>query len=100
MDSLGCRGGTPPGMDQLTLPPVVYAPTIEMEGATRIRMHQMRDGRTALFVYSAIDRLQDQYGDDARWVLLGVDDLQRAYDTAPYELLFLDRELHPVEVSK
>ena len=87
-------------MDQLTLPPVVYAPTIEMEGATRIRMHQMRDGRTALFVYSAIDRLQDQYGDDARWVLLGVDDLQRAYDTAPYELLFLDRELHPVEVSK
>lgn len=87
-------------MDQPTLPPVVYAPTIEMEGATRIRMHQMRDGRTALFVYSAIDRLQDQYGDDARWVLLGVDDLQRAYDTAPYELLLLDRELHPVEVSK
>lgn len=87
-------------MDQLTLPPVVYAPTIEMEGATRIRMHQMRDGRTALFVYSAIDRLQDQYGDDARWVLLGVDDLQRAFDTAPYELLFLDRELHPAEGSQ
>ena len=84
-------------MDQVTLPPVVYAPTIDLDGATRIRMHRMRDGRTALFVYSAIDRLQAQYGDDARWVLLGIDDLQRAYDQAPYDLLLLDRELHPPE---
>ena len=84
-------------MDQLTLPPVVYAPTIDLEGATRIRMHEMRDGRTALFVYSAIDRLQDQYGEEACWVLLGVDDLQRAFERTPYDLLFLDRELHPRE---
>jgi hypothetical protein len=87
-------------MDQPTLPPVVYAPTIDMDGATRIRMHEMRDGRTALFVYSAIDRLQAQYGDDARWVLLSVDDLQRAFEQVPYDLLFLDRELHPEEAGR
>ena len=86
-------------MADLTLPPVVYAPTIDLDGSIRIRMHEMRDGRTALFVYSAIDRLQDQYGDDASWVLLSVDDLQRAFDQAPYDLLFLDRELHPQEAA-
>lgn len=84
-------------MDEPTLPPVVYAPTIQLDGATRVRMHEMRDGRTALFVYSAIDRLQDQYGDDAAWVLLGVDDLERAFAQVPYDLLFLDRDLHPEE---
>ena len=87
-------------MAELTLPPVVYAPTIDLDGSIRIRMHEMRDGRTALFVYSAIDRLQDQYGDDAPWVLLSVDDLQRAFEQAPYDLLFLDRELHPREAAQ
>ena len=87
-------------MDQPTLPPVVYAPTIELDGATRVRMHQMRDGRTALFVYSAIDRLQDQYGDDAAWVLLSVGDLEKAFAQVPYDLLFLDRELHPEDEAR
>lgn len=87
-------------MQQPTLPPVVYAPTIELEGATRIRMHEMRDGRTALFVYSAIDRLQAQYGDDAGWVLLSVDDLQKAFEQVPYDLLLLDRELYAEEGAR
>ena len=87
-------------MDQPTLPPVVYAPTIELDGATRVRMHEMRDGRTALFVYSAIDRLQDQYGDDAAWVLLSVGDLEKAFAQVPYDLLFLDRELHPEKEAR
>ena len=87
-------------MDRPTLPPVVYAPTIELDGATRVRMHEMRDGRTALFVYSAIDRLQDQYGDDAAWVLLSVGDLEKAFAQVPYDLLFLDRELHPEDEAR
>jgi hypothetical protein len=87
-------------MDRPTLPPVVYAPTIELDGATRVRMHEMRDGRTALFVYSAIDRLQGQYGDDAAWVLLSVGDLEKAFAQVPYDLLFLDRELHPQDETR
>ena len=87
-------------MEQPTLPPVVYAPTFELDGATRIRMHAMGDGRTALFVYSAIDRLQAQYGDDSSWVLLSVPDLGRAFEQAPYDLLLLDRELYPQEVAR
>lgn len=84
-------------MQQQNLPPVVYAPTIDLDGATRIRMHEMRDGRTALFVYSAIDRLQAQYGDDASWVLLTVPDLEKAHEQVRFDLLLLDRDLHPQE---
>ena len=84
-------------MQQQNLPPVVYAPTIDLDGATRIRMHEMRDGRTALFVYSAIDRLQAQYGDDAPWVLLSVPDLEKAHEQVRFDLLLLDRDLHPQE---
>jgi hypothetical protein len=90
-DGHDCRVDRPP-----PLPPVVYAPTLtDDEGNTRLRMHRMRDDRVALFVYSAIDRLQGQYGDDAPWVLLSVPDLQRAHEASPYDLLLLDRELHP-----
>lgn len=84
-------------MQQQNLPPVVYAPTIDLDGATRIRMHEMRDGRTALFVYSAIDRLHAQYGDDAPWVLLTVPDLEKAHEQVRFDLLLLDRDLHPQE---
>ena len=86
--------------EPLTLPPVVYAPTMTGDDdKIRIRMHHMHDGRTALFVYSAFDRLEDQYGDGSPWVLLSVDDLQRAFDAAPYDLLLLDQALHPTEAA-
>lgn len=83
-------------MERLPLPPVVYAPTLTDDaGDTRIRMHRLADERLALFVYSAIDRLQAQYGERAAWALLSVPDLERAHAAAPFDLLLLDRELHP-----
>ncbi len=87
-------------MERLRLPPVVYAPTLrDDDGTTRIRMHRMRDDRVSLFVYSAIDRLEQQYGDGASWVLLSVPDLERAHEQSPFDLLLLDRELQPVEAG-
>jgi len=83
-------------MDLTQLPPVVYAPTLGADdGTTRIRMQRMVDGQIALFVYSAMDRLADQYGEDSPWVLLRVPDLEAAYQDSPFDLLFLDRALHP-----
>ena len=81
-------------------PPVVYAPTLQPVGdggEARLAMHRIADGRVALFVYSALDRLVSFYRADAPWVLLTVQDLQRAFDAAPYDLLFLDRRPGPVE---
>ena len=87
-------------MERPPLPPVVYAPTLtDYEGRNRVRMHRLRDDRVALFVYSAIDRLLEQYGDGASWVLLSVPDLERAHQASPYDLLLLDRPLHPQEAA-
>ena len=79
-------------------PPVVYAPVVELPeepGVQHLKMHTMADGRTAVFVYSALDRLVDLYGDGVPWVLVDVATLQRAHDQAPYDLLFLDQALRP-----
>ena len=82
-------------------PPVVYVPTLEPSsgGAARLAMHRTDDDRVALFVYSALDRLVEYYRADAPWVLLTVADLQRAYDEAPYDLMFLDKRPAPVGAS-
>jgi hypothetical protein len=77
---------------------VVYVPTVEPVegGAPRLAMHRTDDGRVALFVYSALDRLVEYYREDSPWALLTVPDLQRAYDAAPYDLIFLDKRPAPV----
>ena len=75
-----------------TFPPVVYVPTTdEPDPATRrVLMHRVEDGRTALYTYSAIDRLHRFYLPDNSWVLCDVAALQRIHDETPYDLLFLD----------
>jgi hypothetical protein len=75
-------------------PPVVYAPTTTTpgeDGTARLEMLQLTDGRVALFVYSAVDRLQTAWGGNAPWVLLSVEHLQRAHEAVPFDLLLLDR---------
>lgn len=73
-------------------PPLVYVPTTgEDDPATRrILMHKVEDGRTALYTYSAIDRLHSYYLQEASWVVCDVAALQRVHDETPYDLLFLD----------
>jgi len=81
-------------LTQQTFPPVVYAPTVTVpDEPVRLEMHHTGDGRVAIFVYSALDRLQDMYGPETPWVLLTVPELQAAHDEAPYDLLFLDRRI-------
>ena len=83
-------------MERPQIPPVVYAPTpVDDDGRTRIRMHRMRDDQVALFVYSALDRFEAQYGVGADWVLLTARHLERVYEEAPFDLLLVDRELVP-----
>jgi len=73
-------------------PPFVYVPTTSEDepAARRVLMHRVEDGRTALYVYSAIDRLHDFYLPDSSWVVCDVAALQRVHDETPYDLLFLD----------
>ncbi len=83
-------------------PPVAYVPTTACPtktGRPGSKTTRTNDGRTALFVYSALDQLHDFYAPDSAWALLTVDDLQAAYDAEPYDLLFLDRRPRPAEVA-
>jgi hypothetical protein len=80
--------------DVRNFPPVVYVPlTTDGDGVTRVDMRVTKDGRTALFVYSAIDRLEAWFA-KTPWVLVTVEGLQTFYDEEPYDLLFLDKRLH------
>lgn len=74
------------------MPPFVYVPTSdEPDPAERhIVLHLVQDGRTALYTYSAIDRLHRFYRPDANWVVCDVATLQRVFDSTPYEVLFVD----------
>ncbi|MGQ0625019.1 MAG: SAV_915 family protein [Sporichthyaceae bacterium] len=71
---------------------MVYAPVTGVEGdRARLEMQRLADGRTALFVYSAMDRLERFYREDAPWVVLEVKDLQSAHTEVAFDVLFLDR---------
>ena len=80
------------GVDQAQFPPVVYVPTTDEPdpAVRRVLMHRVQDGRTALYTYSAIDRLHSFYLPGAPWLLCDVAALQRLHDQTPYDLLFLD----------
>lgn len=74
------------------LPPVVYVPTTDEPdpAARRVVLHRVADGRTALYAYSALDRLRDFYLPESSWVLCDGAALQRIHDDTPYDLLFVD----------
>lgn len=80
------------GTERREFPPVVYVPTTnEADPAVRrVVMHKVDDGRTALYAYSAMDRLHRFYLPDASWVVCDVAALQKVHDQTPYDLLFLD----------
>ena len=82
-------------------PPVVYVPTTELpaDGEVRLALRHTHDGRLALFVYSALDRLVEFYDAETPWVLMGVEDLQRAYDAVPFDLVYLDKRPRPGPVE-
>ena len=53
-------------------------------------MHSLEDGRTALYAYSAPDRVDSFYRPGQPWVLCDVAALQRLHDSTPYDVLFVD----------
>lgn len=85
---------TPPTLEPVDLPPVVYVPTMRgPDGELRVEYQQLPDGRLGLFSYSAIDRLHDWYRPDSPWLLVDVADLQVLFESAPYDVLYLDVRL-------
>ena len=75
---------------ELTMPPVVYVPcTPGDDGISHLAYRNLDDGRGALLVYTALDRLIDLAG-DVHWALLDWDALQQAQDLQRYDIILQD----------
>lgn len=74
-------------------PPVVYVPCAEHVqdvADARPLMQRTRDGRLALMVYSALDRLHDGCGPNHPWFVVSTPALEAVHRTQQYDLILLD----------
>ncbi|WP_222928306.1 SAV_915 family protein [Cellulomonas telluris] len=74
-------------------PPILYIPCVREvadPADLEVEYRTTRDGRTALLVYSALDRLHAGAGPDQPWFTLPTSELQKLYDVRPFDLVLLD----------
>ncbi|WP_338890589.1 SAV_915 family protein [Rhodococcus sovatensis] len=74
-------------------PPVLYVPCyqhVSDPSDARVLLDNTRDGRSSLFVYSALDRLYTCMGRDQPWVVIPTSYLSSLRDVAPFDLVLLD----------
>jgi hypothetical protein len=55
-----------------------------------VDLRPTRDGRLALLVYSALDRLLDCCGDEQPWVVMPTGNLEKVRVETEFELILLD----------
>ena len=74
-------------------PPILYVPCAEHVADPddlRVSYQTTKDGRTALLVYSALDRLIRCCGADQPWFTFPTPSLQQLWDVEPFDLVLLD----------
>ncbi|GAA3621576.1 hypothetical protein GCM10022223_43090 [Kineosporia mesophila] len=83
------RGMTHPGE---VFPPVVYVPCErpQTDGELTLDLRETKDGRLALLVYSAMDRLVALCGPEQPWTVMLAVDLEKARLATSFELILLD----------
>lgn len=82
--------------DEQALPPLVYVPCTSAEptnGELNLEMRQLADGRLALPVYSALDRLVTYCGERQPWAAVPRDRLVEASMSAPFDVIVLDLDI-------
>ncbi|MEV4283523.1 SAV_915 family protein [Actinoplanes xinjiangensis] len=81
-------------------PPIVYVPlqptppgAVQNDQEMTIELRQTRDGRLALLVYSAMDRLIDHCGPAQPWTILATQDLEKVALATGFDLVLLDLDI-------
>jgi hypothetical protein len=77
-------------------PPIVYVPCAPAQSSDEeltIELRQTRDGRLALLVYSAMDRLIAHCGPAQPWTVLATADLEKVRLTSGFDLVLLDLDI-------
>lgn len=84
-----------------TFPPVVYVPCAPAQTGDEltIDLRVTRDGRLALLVYSAMDRLVQHCGSAQPWTVMLAKDLEQARLATGFELILLDLDI-PEELRR
>ena len=84
-----------------TFPPVVYVPCAPAQTGDEltIDLRVTRDGRLALLVYSAMDRLIAHCGASQPWTVMLTRDLESARVATGFELVLLDLDI-PEELRR
>ena len=83
-------------------PPVLYVPCAEHvtdPDDVRVEYRTTRDGREALLVYSALDRLRSCCGAGQPWFLMPTVKLDDLHRVRPFDVVLLDLEL-PDELKR
>lgn len=92
IDVEGQQGASPRFLPK-DYPPFLYIPCMEhvdTGGQAAAVYRTTKDGRTALLVYSALDRLHDCQGDDQPWFGLPLASLQLLHDVRPFDIVYTD----------
>jgi hypothetical protein len=82
-------------------PPIVYVPCApeQSSGELTVDLRETRDGRLALLVYSAMDRLVAHCGPAQPWTIMATQDLEQLRLATGFELILLDLDI-PVELRR
>ncbi|WP_229068832.1 SAV_915 family protein [Actinoplanes sp. DH11] len=75
------------------LPPYVYVPCSPVrdgDSDLSVDLRPTRDGRLALLVYSALDRLVDCCGAEQPWTVLPATELETVRQATGFELILMD----------
>jgi hypothetical protein len=76
------------------IPPMLYLPVMNHpEGGQYAVVRDLADGRTALLVYTALDRLADKCGMKQPWILMSTSDLGLIAETQPYDTVVVDVDI-------
>jgi hypothetical protein len=82
--------------DDRSFPPLVYVPCApERPGDTELSvdLRMTRDGRMAMLVYSALDRLVDKAGPSQPWTVMLTRDLEDVRLRTGFDLVCLDMDI-------
>lgn len=82
------------------VPPVIYVPVDpggQGEGEAAFELRKLRDGRTALLAYTALDRLVEACGEYQSWLLVPADAVAAKQPDLGYDVALLDADL-PAEL--
>lgn len=82
------------GQRPTIVPPVLYLPVREHpEGGSFPEVRKLKDGRSALLAYTALDRLADACGDNQPWALMHTSQLDKIKQEQPFDVVAFDQSL-------